>query len=311
VVRGNKAGKIMKIPVKLFFQVCMFLCIPLIALAQDSPALKDAPQKGAYVAPTMKNFSRLYWALSMMDPANDAHIDNFILINECDIYKDYFSHEFEWKDVRESTRREIQEKSKNFPLRFKLVQALKLGNYDLESQQFEIDSDYQIKATRRLQVKAKDGFTKICETQNSKEIKGYPRALALELSRPLDLRFVPVVSDKANEYISKTQEGFRNLREEYQTKQNVFLHRDAYLVMKVKMFSSAGSPVQFEGFLHAPVMGVLEKIEIYADPELTDLLYENTYRRRRGRTAEEIKLKEEYKKEQAQAGTREETPKAE
>ena len=73
--------------------------LPILAYAQDAAA-PSANADYIYEQPTYAKLAQLYWALSKLDPKKDTDIDNFLLINECDIYKQYRSNEFEWKDIR-------------------------------------------------------------------------------------------------------------------------------------------------------------------------------------------------------------------
>jgi len=67
--------------------------------------------------------------------------------------------------------------------------------------------------------------------------------------------------------------------------------------MKVKIFASAEYSRNVYNWAMAGVMGVLEKIEIYSDRELTDLLYEQNYRKKKRRSKLEQELIDQYKQQ--------------
>src|SRR5262245_27980767 len=75
---------------------------PTAAEEELAGEVDNTPQY--YEEPTVQKFSQLYWAISKLDPTNDTDIDNFLMINECDIYREYAHNEFEWKEIREAGR---------------------------------------------------------------------------------------------------------------------------------------------------------------------------------------------------------------
>lgn len=258
----------------VFFAISV---LPYGAYAQIASENYEA-KRFEYHDPNMKNISKLYWTMGRMDINNNEHIDNFIRINECDIFRDYFKNEFEWQDVREATRVFLQRYAREFPLRFKFIQPLRLGEYNIEEESFDVLEDYRIDGTRRFELVSSDRHDDICGLDHS--IPGYPRELVIEFSRPFEMRSLPLARQKAEQYIEQKLKPFKNIREHLHTLSNVHHFRDAYLLLKVKVFSDNGlvrSPTY--GFVPG-FLGVLEKIEVYADEELTDLLHERTFRQK-------------------------------
>lgn len=234
-----------------------------------------------YEQPTLAKFSQLYWAISALDPMNDEHIDTFLMINECDIYRDYYHNEFEWKDIREAARDHVVSNKKNFPLRFEFVNTIRLKDYNFERGGFEIHDDYKVLGTRRFQVYAKDYNAPVCNTRRSGVItQYYPGILTLELSRPVNLEFIKVEEELAREYIKKKSEQFEGLQERYQNQANVYALRDVHVVMKVKIYAYKGPDRAAGGQDVAVVMAVLEGLEIYADEERKMLMHSENFRMR-------------------------------
>ncbi len=251
-----------------------------------------------YEEPTMKKFSQLYWAISRLNLDNTVHLDNFMMINECEIYNDYFNHEFEWLQVRESTKSYIEANKKKFPLRFQFTQPLRLGEYDIGKKEFEVFEEYQIQNTRRFEVRASDSRLKICGKREV--IEGYPRGLMVELSRPFEFSSFALEPEIANRFISEKLERFKALNKNQQSRRgNVFMTRDAYLVMKVKVFASKGEVRTQEGEFIAHVLGVLEGIEIYSDQNKYNMIYEENFRKNRTRSPLEMQYIAEYEAEKA------------
>ena len=233
---------------------------------------------------TMENLSQLYWGINRLDIENDTYIDHFLMINECDIYKDYVFHEFEWTNVREAGREYIKNNANEFPLRFEFVQQINLGSYDMETEEFEIIEEHQINGIRRFYVDAIDGNGPVCGEVNV--IEGYPRGIVVEVSRPLDLQSLPLEREKAEKFITQKLEIFKKLQGQMQSKSNLFAMRNVYLVLKIKIFANQGDYIAPDtSRTKALVLGVLEAVEVYTDEERTDLLYSIQYRKRKNKQA--------------------------
>lgn len=282
----------------LLFVVLFSFCTLNVGYAQMQG--QDQQLNYIYEKPSMSAFSKLYWALSRLDLKDNLYIDNFLLINECDIYKDYHSHEFEWRQVRKSAREYIKASRRTFPLRFEFMQPLRLGDYNINTQKFSVYKPYEIKGTKRFELRAPDSKDIICGEKG--EIYGYPRGIVLEFTRPFRLTEFYVPPQKAEEYISIKQEKFQELdARKRENEKNLYLTRDAYLVMKVKIFTSQGNiKGVFAGEYLAHVLAILEGVEIYADPEQKEILFEDTYRRTRSKSKFEVELEEKYKRMKAE-----------
>jgi len=240
----------------------------------------------------MQKVSQLYWAISKLDPAKNSDVDNFLMINECDIYKDYFSQEFEWRSIREAGREYVVKNKKNFPLRFEFMQQLKVTDYDFEREGFGVLEEFKIFGTRRFEILTKDAMQPICNHKGN--IEGYPKGLIIELSRPFSVMFVPVEPEAAEAYISSKASTFKSLDARHQTQSNLYDIRNVYLVMKIKVFAYKGKARTAEGMDLASVLAVLEGYEIYGDANKDTLLYSASFRRKKKPSVDEKKMFEQY-----------------
>jgi len=256
----------------------------------------DPNAKYIYEKPSRQKFSRLYWSLGMLDLKDNESIDNFLQINECDIYKDYFFNEFEWKNVRESGRIFLGENKNKFPIRFEIIQPLFLGEYDLQSKNFEILEDYQIKETTRLEIFPNDYADVVCQDDGSgkvQQIKNYPIGVVAEFNRPLNLVSIPVSPDLAKYYIEEKMKFFKNLRSAQQNQENLYNTRDAYIFMHIKFFAYKDTYVNRDNYTMAEIMAVLEGFEVYADREKKLLLWTQDFRKKKAKPTRKPKDKKE------------------
>ena len=247
--------------------------------ATDPAAASQEKSDYFYEQPLMKKLSQLYWAIDYNDINNNQVVDNFLMINECEIYKSYSTNEFEWKDIREAGREFIKKNKKTFPLRFEFIQPIKLGEYDVATSRFAILKDYQVEGIRRFEMYSPEYAAEICgEGWN---IEGYPRGVVIELNRPFTLTHLTVEPALAQQFIEESLKTFRSLDESSQTQAKLYDTRDAYLIMKIKIFSSNGEALMQDGIKLANVMGVLEGFDVYTTRNKEMPIFSKSFRRRK------------------------------
>jgi hypothetical protein len=245
---------------------------------QTGTDTSEAPRY-VYEKPTPDKLALLYWALSKLDIENKDHINNFMLITECDIYQQYSSNEFEWNKIIAAAQAHIEDSKKSFPLRFEFMQPLKLGEYDVNRQRFEILDPYKINSLRKFEVLSSEAREDICGVSAGNTISNYPKGLVAELSRPVTLTHIPVEIKAANKYIQ--QRIIPNNKNTALTEEAKYYKRDAYLVMKIKVFAYKGEYFSANTGTLAEVLAVLEGYEVYADQEKKELLYSKYFRKKR------------------------------
>ncbi len=232
-----------------------------------------------YELPTVKALSNLFWSLGLYKLDNEWAVDEYILINECDLYKKYNRDDFEWEKIREATKGFIKNNLHEFPTRFNFMLPLKLKRYDEKRKIFIIADKYKIDAMRRFELLAYDFHREPC-ISSVKARNSYPRILYLEFSRPFNLLGVPMSKKMAMDYIErKNQENIELYKKMAARKKNIkYSVRDAYLVINVKIF--AAGDIGFDRVYYMPtlqLMGILESYEIYGDKRRTDLLFSHSY----------------------------------
>lgn len=242
----------------------------------------------------IQKLSKLYWKMQALDLNNDVHVDNFLFINECDIYNDYFYNELEWGRIRNQAKDFILDNIEDFPVRFKFVQPLKLEEYDQSKEVFHVLPFYQLNGLRKFEVLSTDFKDVICSQKQNDSIDGYPRVLLVEFTQPLNIKEIPMRPAIARRYIDKKMQEFDSLPDTKKSKSMVYNLRNAYIVMKMKIFSYKGQKQIENGLQRASVYGMLEGYEIYGDRDLTDLLYFENFVRKAAEKPVDVRLKEQY-----------------
>lgn len=257
---------------------------------------KNKEKTYIYEDVTMSSLAKLYWAIDFLNIENPAYIDNYMKINECGMYQTYSAMEFEWNEIRAATKVFILKNKKDFPLRFRFVQPLKLLEYDNKRSAFLIDPEFQYKAARRFEVFAKDSGAVFCSNSIRAEYyEGFNPGLMLELSRPFSLEYLPLDSKKAEQYIDTVTENFRKLNTRNQTREMFSLMRQAYIVFKFKVFAHGENVSSSQNGLEiTQMLGALESFEIYADPQLKNLMYSKSYIVKTDASKQNARLVKEY-----------------
>lgn len=238
----------------------------------------EAPRRYIYEEPTVKNFSHLFWALGLYKSEDDEAVDEFMRINECEIYKNYNPDEIEWKEIRNATRDFLRENKEDFPSRFEFTMPIKLKDYDEERQAFEVQDAFKIESLRRFEFFASDFMAAPCSADHNIG-QGYPRVLVLEFSRPFNLVHVPMQYDVAMGYMKRKMYLLtERFKPQDRTRARMYSYRDAYLFMKVKIFSYGKFLGRNKFSVNlVQMMGVLEGFEIYETPDKERLFFAQNY----------------------------------
>lgn len=215
---------------------------------------------GKYVLPTVANLSQLYWEKGALDLENDAYIDNYLLINECDIYKQFYNDEFEWARIRKATRMMLQSQSDEFSDQFQIMMPIDLGRYDMKRKGFPLINNTSFLDLRRIEIGGNSLNADICG--NKGNIDGYPRNLILVLSKPFNFDFVELDEHIAQAYIIRQK--YEPAKMPGHLKDKNF-NRLAFARIRMKMDKYQGETNTRGQHKLAIMFGRLEGIDIFED----------------------------------------------
>ncbi len=238
----------------------------------DITIVKDK-HKDAYVHPTLENISRLYWKKNALELTNDAAIDNFLLINECDIYEKFYNDDFEWIRVRKAARDLIKEGRDNFAHKFKVVVPIDLGRYDELRKGFPLINKTAFNGLRRVEIGGNSYREDICG--NDGVIENYPRNLILILNKPFTFDFIELDEHVAQALIVRHK--YQEI-ERPRELQNKDFNRLAYARMRITFSEYQGATKGRDSFPLGVMFGKLDGIDIFEDPLEARLLASFDYR---------------------------------
>lgn len=225
-----------------------------------------------YVKPTFKNLSKLYWALAMFDLADDKAVDNFLRINECELYNKYYGSDFELESLRAATKESIVKNMASYPVKFEIVIPIGIDRYDMGTERFKLDMRTDFYGAKRLEMIVNEIMTPICGKGRGSigPINGYPKNFILSLSRPFTFTEIPVKPEVAQLYIEEAKKFSERIPE---ARNFSNYGRVAFLRLKVTMNQFKGYKPYMNTELMADIFGTIDSLEVYGNREMTFLLY--------------------------------------
>lgn len=267
--------------------------VPVEDFVEGTPQSK---RQYIYERPTLKNLANLFWAIGYADLSNDEHINHYLRVTECEIYRKFISSEFEMKEIREATRKFIVENRNDFSTRFELVQQISLRDYDIKRRAFKINLRHQIQSVRRFELISSDDINQAVCGQKARVDSAFPPGLILEFSRPFTLTYIPVPVDIALSYIEQMDMKFQKLLDKSKSQERVYDYRKAYLVLYAKAFAfrKLESSTTVRGAKLLQTMAVLEGVEVYGDPGRKQLFFSKSFLSNKSPTEVTENLRKEY-----------------
>jgi hypothetical protein len=234
---------------------------------------REVLQNLDYAEPNYQNISKLYWAFGLFDAKRDHQaVNKYLMINECEIYSEYFNNDFEWKKIHSATSDFLEKNRKNFPRRFEFSREINLGRYDFEKEAFYVEDEKLHVGTRIYEMTQQAPFDSVCG--GPIYLEGYPRAVVLNLSRPFTMKFVPVPPDEAHDFIARSaHEKYESSRRRNRGANRSTHERYAYLSIRVRVLKYQGVQRTVHGYDAAKLFVILEGYDVYEDPSKKKLLF--------------------------------------
>lgn len=233
------------------------------ATAKDSVRPPDQ-----YVEPNIQNLSKLYWAMAVYDYQDDEAIENFLRINECDLYKKYYNDDFALRDLRDVMRESIKQRLSTFPLKMEIMLKIGLDRYDMGSERFKVSGGTQFLGSKKIEFLT--GVVPfVCGVNAS--IPRYPHNFIINLNRPFTLTEISVPPEIAKAYIESSKkvnlipDGDSNLSD---------LGRRAYLRLKISIYQFKDVTIGTNQEPLASLIGVIDGYEVYGEKTRETLLYD-------------------------------------
>ena len=223
-----------------------------------------------YQTSSIQNISTLYWLKGVLDLNDQAAIDNFLLINECDYYKKNIEDDFKWQKVREAAKRMIADQVKDYSDKYQIIVPIDLGRYDHEKKGFPLTDETKFNNLRRVQIGGDRGD--ICG--NDWIIENYPREIRLILNKPFNFNFLYLDEHVAQAFILRYRKGLtkRPSTMKYNKFDRIVFARVRITLSKYQKIEQRRNDTPVAVFF-----GSIDGFEIFENSDETGLLYSENF----------------------------------
>lgn len=222
--------------------------------------------ENTYTQVTYENLYKLAWSYDAFSAANEEALNVYLIITECNLYNKFFENEFEWEKIKVATREFIGANKNKIPRYYEYVQPIYMGRYDYSLQGFPILDAKEFKGQKNLQFANYQGGDTSCGRFNLDNVK-YPSTGVLSISSPLNLSFIRVPLNLAQQYIEwRSKQG--NLNE---------VKRQAYIRYRIRIDDYDGIKQYSAGVNAFNFQGKLMRLDVFADKDLMLPLYNQVF----------------------------------
>ena len=236
------------------------------ALLDDHGRLK--PVEDEYVEMSVENLSKMYWAVAMLSFDDPKNIDNYLMINECDMYRKFYHNDFEWQEIRRVTTDYIRGNLGTFSTKFEVIMPIYLDRYDLNIGKFLIQPDSQFNNVVRLETGYSRTYLNVCGEEGA--IPNYPKNIVLNFNLPFTLTDIPVKPEVAEFYMQESMRQYAKLPPDKRLK---FYERVAFVRLKVTMLQFKDFVRTGTGPVKAAIFARVDGYDIFADQDKRLLMY--------------------------------------
>ncbi|HEU0117514.1 MAG TPA: DUF4852 domain-containing protein [Alphaproteobacteria bacterium] len=221
-----------------------------------------------YTPPTWANLANTLIRFNALDITQDAVIDDYGAITECDLFKAYHGDDFKWNSVRGAMRDSIAQHIATFPTTSGYATQLQLDHYDFQNKIYRLTKKSAVQRVNDFVVYQSDG--NFCGTA----VKNIPHSFSAVLDTPVTFDGLPLNAQDA-EALAKRMADAGNPDKIIYTRFNL---RITY-IDPIRHAEVKGENNGFTRPKNAAVIRLdshLDSIDFYEDAAMTKLIY--TYR---------------------------------
>ena len=208
-----------------------------------------------YESATIRRLTDHLFQEKMIDFDDPKQFKEYSMIEDCDIFRKYFSNDFEWNKIRLAIKKEMQDQKPSLlKTRIRVPGVLNLTRYNFTTQAFDIHEDYVFKDVGFLQLSSNN--YKLCGGDYNKGDMGLalPNQYFLKPEIPFNLYRIPVSKLVAKKVLDKTVPN----KDKEAT-------RPAYFYMNVTLDAFFDIDKKAKGGVTAYVLGTVDSIDFYTD----------------------------------------------
>lgn len=220
----------------------------------------------SYVPANLENLMKVYANIGVLDTANPAHLDQYLAVTECSLYKEFRSNEFEWAKIRIASQESLNKHKDTFSKRFEFVQPIYLNEFDFAKGGFPLIDRSAIPNVSKIQITNNAFSYNECLSLKNYDATTMPINAALSMDRPFSFGLVPSDQQTAQKYVDYLKANNINTRD----------GRPAYLKFRVKIDRLLEKTGESDASM-AIFYGQLENISVYGDRDQMIKLYDQNF----------------------------------
>ena len=122
-----------------------------------------------------------------IDIDDDALLDEYAAITECDLYQKLYTDDFEWNHARKAIRDDIRQNGNTYPNAFYYITTLELDRYDFQKNLFTLARRNPIDHVNALTILTADD-----QPCGSMHVKFLPKAFRAAFLGPITIPGLPL-----------------------------------------------------------------------------------------------------------------------
>ena len=239
-------------------KVSKFLILCLLIAIRFAPAHSQTSDPSPlYSSTDLKQLAKAYLSFGRLDVEKDNIVDQYLMISECGLYKEFFSNDIEWNKIRTATRDYLKTYASSFPKRFEFTQPIYLDRYDFKSGSFRLAANSIQSSVTRMIISGNSIGAYPCLSIGNFVESDFPVNAVVTLSRPFNYSSVQTDQLTAEEYLKYLETNKADLTQ----------GRPAYIRYRLKISQYSGA-VTVSNNYYGNFFGELESISVFGDKDL-------------------------------------------
>jgi len=208
---------------------------------------------------TYVDVENMAWLMGARSLNNGEDINNYLMINECEMYREFRANEFEWKEIQDIAANSISLRMGRLEKSLTFVQPLEVYQYDFNRKGFPISENYVMQGHNEFHLMPEVSGKSECTREISSW--SYPSSVLFISKRPIFLSFIPVDFDLGREFSENVKPEFDRANDYVRTMYIKFtISFKAYNKLKIKP-SLGGRVLEY--------LGTIEEYEVFLDRYLS------------------------------------------
>ena len=230
--------------------------------------LRAEESKGlSYVVATQKAIADLTWRYNLHNVNSGEVLDEYIMIQNCGLYRRYIKEDFEWQRIRQGMRNKLKNYSASFSDRFEVNALIPIGRYDFELGAFHITEEAKLDNAGAIIIP----FDEDLEHKCAAKIAGsdlFPRLVKFIADNRFSMTHIPVARNEAQAIIAE----LRKYRYVGYERQRVVPVRFRIKVNSIEDYRP--NAISSEIVLR----GQLDEIVFFQDPDMQEEIWSKSFK---------------------------------